>query len=124
MALSILVALAGVMGASGILIAAAGAHAVPNAGLQGAASMLLFHAAAILGGASLAQQGVLWRPLMLAVLICWAAGATLFSGDVTLHALGARRPFPMAAPIGGIMLTAAWVALIGAAICALIRRAG
>jgi len=112
------------MGASGVLIAAAGAHAVPNAGLQGAAYMLLFHAAAILGGASLAQQGVLWKPLMLVVLICWVAGATLFSGDVTLHALSGRRLFPMAAPVGGIMLTAAWVALIGAAICALIRRAG
>ena len=124
MALMFLIALAGVMGASGILIAAAGEHAVPNAGLQGAAYLLLFHAAAILGGASLAQQGVLWKALMLAVLTCWAAGATLFSGDVTLYALSGRRLFPMAAPIGGIMLTAAWVALTGAAICALIRRAG
>jgi uncharacterized membrane protein YgdD (TMEM256/DUF423 family) len=124
MALIILIAIAGVMGASGIILAAAGAHAVPNAGLQGAAYMLLFHAAAILGGASLTQQDLLWRPVMLAVLICWAAGATLFSGDITLRAFSGHRLFPMAAPVGGALLTAAWIALIGAAVGALIRQAG
>ncbi len=122
MILPLLIALAGVMGASGILLAAAGAHAAPNAGLQGAAYMLLFHAAAILGGASLTQQGLLWRPVMLAVLIAWAAGAALFSGDITLRAFSGHRLFPMAAPSGGILLTAAWIALIAAAICALVRR--
>jgi uncharacterized membrane protein YgdD (TMEM256/DUF423 family) len=124
MILPLLIALAGVMGASGILLAAAGAHAAPNAGLQGAAYMLLFHAAAILGGASLTQQGLLWRPVMLAVLIAWAAGAALFSGDITLRAFSGHRLFPMAAPSGGILLTAAWIALVAAAICALVRRAG
>jgi uncharacterized membrane protein YgdD (TMEM256/DUF423 family) len=124
MILPLLIALAGAMGAGGILLAAASAHAAPNAGLQGAAYMLLFHAAAILGGASLTQQGVLWRPVMLAVLITWAVGAALFSGDIALRAFSGHRLFPMAAPTGGILLTAAWIALIGAAICALIRRAG
>lgn len=124
MILPLLIALAGVMGASGILLAAAGAHAAPNAGLQGAAYMLLLHAVAILGGASLTQQGLLWRPVMLAVLIAWAAGAALFSGDITLRAFSGHRLFPMAAPSGGILLTAAWIALVAAAICALVRRAG
>jgi uncharacterized membrane protein YgdD (TMEM256/DUF423 family) len=124
MILPLLIALAGAMGAGGILLAAAGAHTAPNAGLQGAAYILLFHAAAILGGASLTQQGVLWRPVMLAVLIAWAAGAILFSGDIALRAFNGHRLFPMAAPTGGILLTAAWIGLIGAAICALIRRAG
>jgi len=124
MMLPLLIALAGVMGASGIVLAAAGAHAVPNSGLQGAAYMLLFHAAAILGGVSLTQQGLLWRPVALVVLIAWAAGAMIFSGDIALRAFSGHRLFPMAAPSGGILLTAAWIALIGAAICALIRRAG
>lgn len=124
MILPLLIALAGVMGASGILLAAAGAHAAPNAGLQGAAYMLLLHAVAILGGASLTQQGLLWRPVMLAVLIAWAAGAALFSGDITLRAFSGHRLFPMAAPSGGILLTAAWIGLVAAAICALVRRAG
>ena len=122
MTLTILIALAGVMGASGVILAAAGAHAAPHAGLSGAAYMLLFHAAAILGGASLIQQSVVYRPVMLAVLIGWVAGASLFAGDVTLRAFAGHRLFVMAAPTGGTILIAAWIGLIGAAICALLRR--
>ena len=42
MALSIFVILAGLLGAAGVILAAAGAHAAPNAGLDGAAYMLFF----------------------------------------------------------------------------------
>jgi uncharacterized membrane protein YgdD (TMEM256/DUF423 family) len=122
LALTILVMLAGLMGASGIILAAAGAHAAPNAGLEGAAYMLLFHAVAMLGGAALAQQGLLWRPLALVVLIAWIAGAALFSGDIALRAFAGHRLFPMAAPTGGIILIAAWLALAAAAIGALLQR--
>jgi uncharacterized membrane protein YgdD (TMEM256/DUF423 family) len=121
MALTILIVLAGLMGASGVILAAAGAHAAPNAGLSSAAYMLLFHAAAILGGASLTQQGVLWRPVMLAVLIAWVVGAALFAGDVSLRAFAGHRLFVMAAPTGGTIMIAAWIGLIGAAVCALLR---
>ena len=122
LALTILVMLAGLMGAGGIVLAAAGAHAAPNAGLEGAAYMLLFHAAAVLGGAALAQQGLLWRPLALVMLIAWIAGAALFSGDIALRAFAGHRLFPMAAPTGGIILIAAWLALAIAAIGALLQR--
>jgi uncharacterized membrane protein YgdD (TMEM256/DUF423 family) len=123
LALTILVALAGLIGAAGVILAAAGAHAAPNAGLDGAAYLLLFHAAAVLGGAALTQQGLLWRPLALAVLIAWIAGGALFSGDVALRAFDGNRLFPMAAPTGGIILIAAWVGLFAAAIGALLQRA-
>lgn len=123
MALIVLIALAGVMGASGVILAAAGAHAAPNAGLDGAAYMLLFHAAALLGGVALAQQGILWRPLMLTVLIGWVAGATLFSGDIALRAFAGHRLFPMAAPTGGIVLIVAWLVLLAAAITAVLHPA-
>jgi uncharacterized membrane protein YgdD (TMEM256/DUF423 family) len=121
MALAVLILLAGLMGAGGVILAAAGAHAAPNAGLSGAAYMLLFHAAAVLGGAALVQQGVLWRPLALAVLIGWIVGAALFSGDIAARAFIGHRLFPFAAPTGGTILIAAWIALCGAAICALVR---
>ena len=52
---TIFIVLAGLMGASGIALAAAGAHAAPGAGLDSAASMLLFHAAAVVGAVALAQ---------------------------------------------------------------------
>lgn len=123
MALTILIALAGLMGAGGVILAAAGAHAAPNAGLDGAAYMLLFHAAAVLGGAALAQQGLVWRPLLLAALTAWIVGACLFSGDIALRAFAGHRLFVMAAPAGGVILIAAWLALAVAAIGALIQRA-
>jgi uncharacterized membrane protein YgdD (TMEM256/DUF423 family) len=118
---TILIALAGLMGAGGIVLAAAGAHMAPGAGLDSAAYMLLFHAAAVLGGAALMQQGVLWRPLALVVLAAWVLGAVLFSGDIALRALGGHRLFPFAAPSGGFILIAAWLALAGGAIAALAR---
>ena len=121
MALPLILLLAGLMGAGGVVLAAADAHAAPGAGLAGAAYMLLFHAAALVGGAALYQQGTLWRPLLLAVLIAWIVGAALFSGDVTLRAFAGHRLFPFAAPTGGVILIAAWLALAVAAALALTR---
>jgi uncharacterized membrane protein YgdD (TMEM256/DUF423 family) len=121
MTVTILIALAGLMGAGGVMLAAAGAHMAPGAGLDGAAYMLLFHAAAVLGGTALVQQGVLWRPLALAVLAAWVVGAVLFSGDIALRAFAGHRLFPMAAPSGGVILIVAWLALTIAALVPMSR---
>ena len=120
---AIFVLLAGLMGACGVTLAAAGAHAAPNAGVESAAYMLLFHAAAVLGGAALTQQALFWRPLMLVVLGAWVIGAALFSGDIAVRVFAGHRLFAMAAPTGGTLLIAAWLALAGAGICALLRHA-
>jgi uncharacterized membrane protein YgdD (TMEM256/DUF423 family) len=121
MAISILLILSGLMGAVGIMLAAAGAHAAPGAGLDSAAYMLLFHAAAILGVAALIEKGALWQPLALAVLYAWVVGAVLFSGDIALRAFAGHRLFPMAAPSGGIILILGWIGLAAAAAIALSR---
>lgn len=121
MALTILLVLAGLMGAAGITLAAAGAHAAPGAGLESAASMLLFHAVAVVGGAALVQQGMLWRPLAFVVLAAWVVGAVLFSGDIALRTFAGHRLFPMAAPTGGIILILGWLGFAAAAIGALLR---
>jgi uncharacterized membrane protein YgdD (TMEM256/DUF423 family) len=121
MAMPILIALAGLMGASGIVLAAAGAHVAPGSRLDSAAYMLLFHAASVLGGAALVQQGVLWRPLAIVVLAAWVLGAVLFSGDIALRAFTGHRLFPFAAPSGGFILIAAWLALAAAAVAAVVR---
>ena len=121
MTLMILIALAGLMGASGVVLAAAGAHAAPGTGLDSAAYILLFHATAVLGGVALVQQSVLWRPIMVFVLAAWVLGAVLFSSDVALHTLVGYRLFPKAAPTGGIILIAAWIGLAAAAIVTLVR---
>jgi uncharacterized membrane protein YgdD (TMEM256/DUF423 family) len=122
MTVTILITLAGLMGAGGVVLAAAGAHMAPGAGLDSAAYMLLFHAAAVLGGAALIQQGVLWRPLALIALAAWVLGAALFSCDIALRAFAGHRLFPMAAPSGGMILIAAWLVLAVAAITGMMRH--
>jgi uncharacterized membrane protein YgdD (TMEM256/DUF423 family) len=122
-ALTILIMLAGLMGAGGVILASAGAHAAPNSGLDSAAHMLLFHAAALLGGAGLAYQGLLWRPLALAALVGWVVGAALFSGDIAMRAFAGHRLFAMAAPTGGVILIVAWLVLVAAALGSLLQRA-
>jgi uncharacterized membrane protein YgdD (TMEM256/DUF423 family) len=122
MFVTIPIVLAGLMGASGVILAAVGAHVAPGSGLDSAAYMLLFHALAILGGAASAQQGLLWRPLAIVALSAWALGAILFSGDIALRALAGPRLFPMAAPTGGTILIVAWFALAAAAPVSLVGR--
>jgi uncharacterized membrane protein YgdD (TMEM256/DUF423 family) len=121
MTVTILIALAGLMGAGGVVLAAAAAHMAPDTGLDSAAYLLLFHAAAVLGGAALLQQGMLWRPLALVALFAWVLGATLFSSDIALRAFAGHRLFAFAAPSGGTILIAAWLALAGAALAKLLR---
>jgi uncharacterized membrane protein YgdD (TMEM256/DUF423 family) len=122
MTLSLLLLFAGLMGAAGVALAAAAAHAAPGAGLESAAYMLLFHAAAIVGGAALLDRDVLARWPLLIALVGWVLGAALFSGDITLRAFTGNRLFAMAAPTGGIILILGWVMLSLAAIAGLVLK--
>jgi uncharacterized membrane protein YgdD (TMEM256/DUF423 family) len=76
---------------------------------------------AVVGGAALLQHGVVWRALLILALAGWVLGAALFSGDLALRAFTGHRLFAMAAPAGGIILIAAWLALAAAALAALWR---
>ena len=106
---------AGLMGAAGVGLAAAGAHAKPGTGLDSAAYMLLFHAAAILGAVAIARLGALWRPIALVAPAGWVLGCVLFSGDIALRGFTGQRLFAMAAPSGGTILIASWLVLVVAA---------
>src|SRR4029078_1507827 len=53
----ILVVLSGIMGADGVILAAASAHQADASRLAAASSMLLFHATAILGSVAIAERG-------------------------------------------------------------------
>ena len=117
----VLILVAGLMGASGVVLAAAAAHAKSGMGLDGAAYLLLFHAVAVLSAVALLQQALLLRPLLLAVLGGWVLGSALFAGDIALRAFVGYRLFPMAAPTGGVVLILAWLALAVAAILALLH---
>jgi len=90
----VLILIAGLMGASGVVLAAAAAHAKSGMGLDGAGYLLLFHAVAVLSGVALLQQGLLLRPLVLGVLSGWVLGSALFAGDIALRAFVGYRYFP------------------------------
>ncbi len=114
----LLAGLAALSGASGVALAAAAAHGSGTT-LAPAAQMLLAHAPAMLALAALAAHGPLHRPLTLLAGFALALGALLFSGTLVLGALYGMRPFPMAAPTGGVILIGGWLLLVPAA---LLRR--
>jgi uncharacterized membrane protein YgdD (TMEM256/DUF423 family) len=116
-----LLVLASLMGAAGVVLAAAAAHAAPGAGLDSAAYLLLFHAVAVLGAAALARQGLLWPPAALAAMVAFVLGGVLFASDVSMRAFAGHRLFPMAAPAGGTILIIAWLVLAVAAIVIIVR---
>ncbi len=115
----ILILLAGLMGATGVTLAAAAAHVAQAASLDSAAYMLLFHAAALLGGTAFLDRAILWRPALLLALAGFVAGSVLFASDIGLRALAGHPLFPMAAPTGGTLLIAAWLVLAVAGIAAM-----
>src|SRR5262249_6350383 len=109
--LSLFLIIAGVFGAAGIALSAAGAHAAPSAVLPSANNTLLFQELSILRGIAILLKGMLSRQLALIALAAWALGTVLFSADVALRAFVGQRLFPMAAPTGGIILILAWLVL-------------
>jgi uncharacterized membrane protein YgdD (TMEM256/DUF423 family) len=111
----ILVILAGVMGADGVILAAASAHQGDAARLGPASSMLLFHAAAVLAVVSLAERGVIHVTGGLLAAFGFVAAAALFAGDLSLRHFAGHSLFPLAAPTGGTLLIASWLVLAAAA---------
>ncbi|HLH93793.1 MAG TPA: DUF423 domain-containing protein [Xanthobacteraceae bacterium] len=122
MLLPVLIALAALMGASGVILAAISAHLAPGAGLDSAAYMLLFHAVAVLSSAAVSRQRLVLRQLAGAALTAWVLGAALFAGDIATRALAGHRLFPLAAPTGGTLLVLGWIALAAAAVASLTKR--
>ena len=107
----VLIAVAALMGAAGIVLAALGAHGGDLPRLVIASSMLLFHAPVILAVVLLNDRGLVQRHLAIAAAIGCAAGAMLFASDLTLRDLAGHALFPMAAPSGGTILIASWIVL-------------
>jgi uncharacterized membrane protein YgdD (TMEM256/DUF423 family) len=111
----ILIVLAGIMGADGVILAAASAHQSDATRLAAASSMLLFHAAAVLGVVTLAERGLIHLRLGIAAAWGFVIAAALFAGDLTLRQYAGHGLFPMAAPTGGTLLIASWLLLAVAA---------
>jgi uncharacterized membrane protein YgdD (TMEM256/DUF423 family) len=113
--MSILLVIAGLMGAAGITLSAAGAHAYPGAGLDTAGQILLFHAAAVMGVVAAIDRGLLSRTIGLLAAAGLVLGSLLFAGDVSLPIYAGVGLFPKAAPTGGVILIVSWIAAAVAA---------
>jgi uncharacterized membrane protein YgdD (TMEM256/DUF423 family) len=111
----ILIILAGIMGADGVVLAAASAHQADASRLASASSMLLFHSSAVLAVAALAERGVIHVRIGTAAAFGFVIAAALFAGDLTLRQYAGHSLFPMAAPTGGTLLILNWLMLAVAA---------
>jgi uncharacterized membrane protein YgdD (TMEM256/DUF423 family) len=106
---------AAIMGACGVMLAAASAHLPDASRLAAASSMLLFHATAVLGTVALAERGIIHIGIGTVAACGFVFAASLFAGDLTLRQYAGHSLFPMAAPTGGTLLIASWLALAVAA---------
>jgi uncharacterized membrane protein YgdD (TMEM256/DUF423 family) len=111
----ILIGLAAIMGADGVILAALSAHQADAARLAAASSMLLFHASAVLAAVALAERGVIHRRTAIAAGFGFVVASALFAGDLSLRQFAGHSLFPMAAPTGGTLLILSWLLLLVAA---------
>ncbi|MCB1539928.1 MAG: DUF423 domain-containing protein [Rhodoblastus sp.] len=116
----LLAALAALMGAGGVASAAAAAHATASPLLATMSQMLMIHAAATLALLALGRgsPAEIWFAATAAGMI---AGVGLFSGDLAARVWLGDRLFPFAAPLGGGLTIAAWVAAAVVSIVAIFR---
>ncbi len=112
----VLVFAAGIAGAAGVALSAAAAH-LGGAFTGTAASFLLAHAPALLA-AGLAGASRALRAGALVLLL----GLVLFSGDLLARDFLGSRLFAFAAPAGGTLLIAGWVAIAVSAFAGPQRR--
>ena len=111
----ILIVLAAVMGADGVMLAAASAHQADASRLASASSMLLFHATAVLATVALAERGIINARIGITAAFGFVLAASLFAGDLTLRQYAGHGLFPYATPTGGTLLIASWLVLAIAA---------
>lgn len=115
------VLLAGLSGGLGVALSAMAAHVPGGDLLSNAANMLLFHAPAFLALAALRNSGL--RGILAGAALVLAVGLALFAGDIASRVMLGHRLFPMAAPVGGSLMIAAWAGIVLAGIVRLTRRA-
>ena len=117
-ALRPLIALAGLMGAAGVVLAAASAHGADAGRLASASAMLLFHATAILATVALIERGLLHGGIGRVAAFGFMLGAALFAADLSVRQYAGHSLFPYAAPTGGTVMIASWLAVTLAAVVA------
>ena len=111
----VLIVLAAIMGADGVILAATSAHQADASRLGAASSMLLFHASAVLASVAPAERALIHARIGMIAAFGFVVAAGMFAGDLTLRQYAGHGLFRMAAPTGGTLLIASWLALAVAA---------
>lgn len=101
----ILVFAAGLCGAAGVVLSAAASHR-GGAFVGTAATFLLMHAPVFLAVGLLNANRILGAGCFVLLV-----GLVLFSGDLLARDFLGTRLFPFAAPVGGTLLIAGWLAI-------------
>ncbi len=112
---SLLIALAGLLGASGVALAAAAAHVSGGEAVRAAAEIAMVHAAAVVALTAYSWQSgspTVWRVVAAAMLF----GAALFTAAVAAGSLMNFRPIPSLAPIGGSLTILSWLGVTATAL--------
>lgn len=100
----------GLVGAAGVALSAAAAHA-GGGNVGTAANFLLFHAPLLVAVGLPGQVGKMLRVAALIVLI----GLLVFTGDLLARDYLGGRLFPMAAPTGGTLMILGWLMVAASA---------
>jgi uncharacterized membrane protein YgdD (TMEM256/DUF423 family) len=103
-------ALAGILGATGVATAAAASHG-GDTNLGIVANFLLFHAPVLIG-LILVPRSRLVTVAGYALVI----GLATFCGDLAMRSLAGNALFPMAAPVGGGGLIIGWLLVAATAV--------
>lgn len=118
----ILLIFAGLMGGSALACLAASAHMIAQETSQHllatAGQILFFHAPSLMCLAIIHDLRLLPQRLSLGIGYILFCGAALFALDLIMRALYSSALFPMAAPIGGMLMISAW---LGLSICTMSR---
>jgi uncharacterized membrane protein YgdD (TMEM256/DUF423 family) len=96
-----------VLGGFGVMLAAAATHTADTHLLSNASAMALAHAPVLIA-ISLGWDKLRTAP---AASIAMMLGCLLFIGDLLMRHFAGTGLFPMAAPIGGILMLASWFIL-------------
>jgi uncharacterized membrane protein YgdD (TMEM256/DUF423 family) len=111
-------AFACLLGAAGVILAAASAHTSGNDLARTGSLFLIMHAA--LGISAAARAPAPARALVIAGAAL-GIGSLLFSLDLASRAFLGERLFAFAAPLGGSLMILSWFALAGIFILAALR---
>lgn len=104
---------AGIIGAAGVMAAAAASHGGEARNLAAIATICLAHGPALLA-LGLAGRGRALRIVGLAL----AAGTIVFAADLGVREWLGHGAFPGAAPLGGVMMILGWLGIAVAAAAA------